>query len=244
MKFILGRKIGMTQVFLDNGVVVPVTRVAAGPCQVVQIKDGKKDNATALQLGFGVKRSFRLSKPAAGHLEGLEPINFLKDFGLENTAGIERGDMITVDTFASGDKVNVIGISKGKGFAGVVKRHHFRGAPKSHGHKHDLRAPGSIGAGGVQRVFKDMRMAGRMGGDRVTVKNLEIVEVHPGINELYIKGAVPGGRNALIMISGDGELKVQKSARNEKVAAAESTNEVVPVEMSAAGVTNASAAQA
>ena len=218
MKFILGRKVGMTQVFLDSGAVVPVTRVIAGPCQVVQVKDEKKDIATALQLGFGAKRSFRLSKPAAGHLEGLEPARFLKDFGLENTSGIERGDIITVETFAAGDKVNVIGVSKGKGFAGVVKRHHFRGAPKTHGHKHDLRAPGSIGAGGVQRVFKDMRMAGRMGGDRVTVKNLEIVEVHQGSNELYIKGAVPGGRNSILMISCEGELKINKKAKATAVA--------------------------
>ncbi|MBI5729395.1 MAG: 50S ribosomal protein L3 [Candidatus Magasanikbacteria bacterium] len=210
MKFILGRKLGMTQVFLDNGVVVPVTRVLAGPCQVVQVKNDKKENATALQLGIGAKRAFRLSKPAAGHLEGLEPVSFLKDFGLDSVDGIERGDVITVDTFATGDKVAVIGTSKGKGFAGVVKRHHFRGGPASHGHKDNLRMPGSIGAGGIQRVFKDMRMAGRMGGERVTVKNLEIVEVRPGTNELYIKGAVPGGRNSILMISGEGDLKVQK----------------------------------
>lgn len=221
MKFILGKKIGMTQVFLENGMVVPVTRVQAGPCQVVQVKDEKKENATALQLGFGGKRSFRLSRPAAGHLKGLAPVSFLRDFGLESVAGIKRGDVITVETFATGDRVNVIGTSKGKGFAGVVKRHHFHGAMKTHGHKHDLRAPGSIGAGGVQRVFKNMRMAGRMGGDRVTVKNLEIVEVHPQANELYIKGAIPGGRNALIMVSAEGELKIKKTEKNEEPPAAE-----------------------
>lgn len=215
MKFILGKKIGMTQVFLESGEVVPVTRVEAGPCQVVQVKDKSKDTVRAIQIGFGTKREFRIKKPQAGHLKGLELSESLHDFTTDKIDGVERGDMITVGTFASGDRVTVVGTSKGKGFAGVVKRHHFRGAPASHGHKHDLRAPGSIGAGGVQRVFKGMRMAGRMGSDRVTVKNLEVIEVHPDTNELYIKGAVPGGRNALLMISGEGELKVNKKQSKE-----------------------------
>lgn len=213
MKFILGKKIGMTQVFQKDGAVVPVTRVAAGPCQIVQVKDGTKDNAVALQLGFGTPKSYKVKRPAAGHMHDLEQVQFLRDFGIEKTDGIERGDIITVATFATGDVVNVIGTSKGKGYAGVVKRHHFHGAPKTHGHKHDLRAPGSLGAGGVQRVFKGMRMAGRMGNDRVTVKNLEIIEVRPEVNELYIKGAVPGGRNGVVMISGQGELKVEKKSQ-------------------------------
>lgn len=227
MKFILGKKVGMTQIFAKNGDVIPVTKVEAGPCQIVQVKDGKKDNAVALQVGFGTPRSYKVNKPAAGHTKGLEPVSFLKDFGIESVENIERGDVITVETFVVGDKVNVVGTSKGKGFAGVVKRHHFRGAPASHGHKHDLRAPGSIGAGGVQRVFKGMRMAGRMGNDRVTVKNLEIVEINLEKNEIYIKGAVPGGRNSVLMIQGTGELKVQKKAAAEpaKEVAPEATNE-------------------
>ena len=200
----------MTQVFLDNGNVVPVTRVKAGPCQVVQVKSDKKENHLALQIGLGQKREFRVKKPQVGHLKDLELSAFLRDFEIEQTDGINRGDVITVSTFNVGDVVNVIGTSKGKGFAGVVKRHHFRGGPASHGHKDNLRAPGSIGAGGVQRVFKNMRMAGRMGGERVTVKNLEIVAIHPDTNELYIKGAVPGARNGLLMISTVGELKVVK----------------------------------
>ncbi len=221
----------MTQVYLGSGEVVPVTRVLAGPCQVVQVKDGVKDNAVALQLGFGAKRAFRQAKPEAGHTKDLEPVQFLRDFGIEKVEGIERGDIITVETFGIGDKVTVIGTSKGKGFAGVVKRHHFRGAPASHGHKHDLRAPGSIGAGGVQRVFKGMRMAGRMGGERVTVKNLEIVEVHADTGEPYIKGAVPGGRNGLIMIAGEGELKVnKKNAPVEAPTAPVEQAEVAPAE--------------
>ena len=126
--------------------------------------------------------------------------------------------MVLVDTFAVGDEIEVTGISKGKGFAGVVKRHHFRGGPASHGHKDNLRAPGSIGAGGVQRVFKGMRMAGRMGGDQVTVKNLEVVEVHPETNEIYVKGAVPGGRNVLV-IQDPVLLKVTKIQRPKKKSA-------------------------
>jgi large subunit ribosomal protein L3 len=213
MKFILGKKIGMTQVFQADGVVVPVTRIQAGPCQVVQIKDGKKDNAIALQIGFGTPRSYQVNKPMAGHVQDLEASKFLRDFSVETVDNVERGDVISVATFNIGDKVNVVGTSKGKGFAGVVKRHHFRGGPASHGHKDNLRMPGSIGAGGVQRVFKGMRMAGRMGTDRVTVKNLEVVEIHPETNEIYIKGAVPGGRNSFLIISGAGELKLEKKDR-------------------------------
>ena len=220
MKFILGKKIGMTQVFSKNGDVIPVTRVEAGPCQVVQIKDGKKDNAVALQLGFGTPRSYKVTKPMTGHLKGLESAQFLHDFGMESVDKFERGDVITVETFTAGDKVEVIGTSKGKGFAGVVKRHHFRGAPASHGHKHDLRMPGSIGAGGVQRVFKGMRMGGRMGTDQVTVKNLEIVNILPEQNELQIKGAIPGGRGGFIIITAEGDLKVQKKAAKTEAAEA------------------------
>lgn len=207
MKFILGRKIEMTQVFLPNGSVAPVTKVAAGPCQVVQVKNGKE---TVVQVGFRQIKEKHLSKPQAGHLKGLTPVGHLKDFKADNQE-IKRGDIITVETFKAGDTVTVRGESKGKGFAGVVKRHHFRGGPASHGHKDNLRAPGSIGAGGVQRVFKGMRMAGRMGGAQITVKNLEIVEVHPETNELYIKGAVPGGRNSILEIFGEGELNLKKA---------------------------------
>ncbi len=213
MKFILGKKIAMTQVFLPSGEVVPVTRVLAGPCTVVLVK---KD---AVQLGFGEKKEWRLSKPQAGHLKDLAHSEFLKEFNSEKTEGLTRGDLVLVDTFTVGDEIEVTGVSKGKGFAGVVKRHHFRGGPASHGHKDNLRAPGSIGAGGVQRVFKGMRMAGRMGGDQVTVKNLEVVEVHPETNEIYVKGAVPGGRNALIIIQGPGELKITKNSKAEEKSA-------------------------
>lgn len=221
MKFILGQKKGMTQIFLENGAVVPVTIVQAGPCQIVQVKNGGKDNNVSVQIGFGEQKSFRLSTPLAGHLKGLNPVRFVKDFAVEKVDGLEKGDAITVETFAKGDIVRVIGTSKGKGFAGVVKRHGFAGGPATHGHKDNLRAPGSIGAGGVQRVFKDMRMAGRMGGEQVTVKNLEIVEIHPDTNEIYLKGAVPGGRNGLLEIYAEGDLKVVKQAAPVEAATAE-----------------------
>lgn len=223
MKFILGKKLGMTQIFRDNGEVVPVTKVLAGPCQVIQVKTKPRDNHTAIQIGFGVKRAFRIDQPTTGHLKGLELAAEINEFPIDKTDGIVRGDIITVATFAPGDIVNVVGTSKGKGFAGVVKRHHFRGAPASHGHKHDLRAPGSIGAGGVQRVFKGMRMGGHMGVDRVTIKNLEIVGVNPEANELLIKGAVPGGRNSILQIFAAGALQVQKVSAPEAPVAPEAT---------------------
>ena len=202
----------MTQIFLPNGEVMPVTRVVAGPCTIVLVKNN------AVQLGFGEKKEWRLSKPMAGHLKDLANSEFLKEFSIEKTEGLTRGDLVLADTFTDGDSIEVTGISKGKGFAGVVKRHHFRGGPASHGHKDNLRAPGSIGAGGVQRVFKGMRMAGRMGGDQVTIKNLEIIKVDAANNEIFIKGAVPGGRNALVIVRGPGELKITKNVKAENSA--------------------------
>lgn len=211
MKFILGKKLGMTQVFSADGDVVPVTRVQAGPCRVVQIK---KDGVKAVQIGFGEIREQRLRKPQIGHLNGLSKVRFLRDFKVQakDLANLERGAVITVAIFKVGDKVMVTGDSKGKGFQGVVRRHGFHGSPASHGHKDQLRMPGSIGAGGPQRVFKGTRMAGRMGGNQVTVKNLEVVEIYPVTNELYIKGAVPGANNGLLIIKAEGDLSVATPA--------------------------------
>ena len=230
MKFILGQKMGMTQVFLEDGAVVPVTRIKAGPCQITQIKNGGKDNSVSVQIGYGEKKSFRLTNPMAGHLKSLDSARWVKDFVVEKVDGFDKGDIITVETFAKGDVVRVIGTSKGKGFAGVVKRHGFHGGPATHGHKDNLRAPGSIGAGGVQRVFKNMRMAGRMGGEQITVKNLEVVEIHPDTNEIYLKGAVPGGRNGLIEIYANGDLKVVKKIKDVVVAQPAETD-IVAVEV-------------
>lgn len=206
MKFILGKKIEMTQIFRPDGTVVPVTRITAGPCVVTQIKTKDKDGVEAVQLGFGTKKKFRVNKPETGHLKDVKmgedetaTIRFLRDITVENH-GLQKGDVINAQTFTAGDKVTVVGTSKGRGFQGVVKRHGFHGQSATHGTKDQERMPGSIGAGGVQRVFKGMRMAGHMGDDRVSVKNLEIVEVYPEQNELMIKGAVPGARGGLLII--------------------------------------------
>ena len=210
----------MTQVFRKDGTVVPVTRVKAGPCVVTQIKAKAKDGVDSVQIGFSEQKKFRLNKPQQGHLKDLPSVKFLRDFKNGKEHNLKRGDMFTVKVFAPGDNITVIGWSKGKGFQGVVKRHHFRGGPASHGHKDNLRMPGSIGAGGVQRVFKGMRMAGRMGNDQVTIKNLEIIEVNPAENELLIKGAVPGARGGLLMITSNaGEIVIEevKQAEAQKV---------------------------
>ncbi len=189
----------MSQKFKEDGTVVPVTLVIAGPCKVTQVKTKEKDGTAAVQIGFDAVK--KLNKPEAGHLKDLENFRQLAEVGVEKPEEYQRGQEIKVTSFVPGDKVQVIGTSKGMGFAGVVKRHHFRGHPTTHGHKDAMRMPGSIGAGGVQRVFKGMRMAGRMGGDRVTIKNLEVVEIDEKNNVLALKGAVPGKRGAIILIS-------------------------------------------
>lgn len=198
MKFILGKKIEMTQKFKDDGQVVPVTMIEAGPCFITQIKTKDKDGYWAVQIGFGRKK---INKPLSGHLKDLGNFRYLREFILEDKE-IEKNknDKITVADFVLGDLVEVIGISKGKGFQGVVKRHHFAGSMATHGHKDQLRMPGSIGSTAPQRVYRGMRMAGRMGGERVTVKNLEVVEINSEKNLIYLKGAVPGGRGSLLSI--------------------------------------------
>lgn len=200
MKFMIGRKLNMTQLFRPDGTVIPVTRISVSPLTVTQVKPN------AVQVGSGMTK--HLNKAAAGHLNGLPSHRTLREFSTKQE--LKRGDTISIETFTAGDVIDVVGTSKGRGFAGVVKRHHFAGAPKTHGHKHDLRAPGSIGAGGVQRVFKGLRMAGHMGSERVTVKNLEVIEVNVEQGEILVKGAVPGARNSVVILqSPQGELKVQ-----------------------------------
>lgn len=196
----------MTQKFAADGRVVPVTKILAGPCTITQIKKQDRDRYQAVQVGFGGRRV--LNKPLAGHLRGLKNFRFLKEFRVSDLEGLERGKNVTVGTFEPGDRVQVTGTSKGRGFQGVVKRHHFHGHPVSHGHKDQLRKSGSIGSGGVQKVFKNLRMAGQMGNEQVTVKNLEIVAIDEENNLLFIKGAVPGARHGLVMISGEGEIKL------------------------------------
>lgn len=199
----IGRKLNMTQTFLPDGTRVAVTRIQLEPNVVTQIK---RFGAQQSAMQIGSRPAKRLNKPDAGHLKDLPPMRVLKEFRSSQDA--KRGDVISLDTFSVGEKVDAIGTSKGRGFAGVVKRHGFAGGPASHGHKDNLRAPGSIGAGGVQRVFKGMRMGGHMGFERVTIKNLEVVSVDAERNEILLKGAVPGARNSVVVItSGNGDLK-------------------------------------
>ena len=208
MKFIIGRKLNMTQIWRGDEVIA-VTGIQAGPCAVVQIKTKDKDGYGAVQIGYGAKKEKNTGKPARGHARGLGNFAHLREFIPESTAGLKRGDLIDVTTFAAGDKVKVTGISKGRGFQGVVKRHGFSGAPKTHGTKDQLRMPGSVGATGPAHVFKGRRMPGQMGNERVTVKNLEVAEVDASKNVLYVKGAVPGALNGLVLVSGPGELAVK-----------------------------------
>ena len=216
MKFIIGQKLAMTQVFKDDGTVVPVTRVKAGPCVVTQIKTKERDNVEAVQIGYGEQKSFRLNKPMRGHLGANPAVRHLRDFNVSEDQGLVQGDLFTVKIFEKGEKVQVVGNSKGKGFQGVVKRHRFKGSPASHGHKDQLRMPGSIGATDAARVFKGTRMAGHMGDARVTVINLEIIEIDVENNELLIKGAVPGARNGLLLISTK-EGKIEPEKKEEVV---------------------------
>jgi large subunit ribosomal protein L3 len=201
---ILGKKIGMTQVFRADGQVVPVTLLKAGPCVVTQRKTPATDGYDAVQVGLMefVKAS-RTNKPTAGHLKkaNAEGAKFMREFRLNRGDGdLKLGDRILVDEFKPNDKVDVIGISKGRGFAGFVKRHHFRGGDASHGSMHH-RAPGSIGASSFpSRVFPGMRSAGHMGTDRVTVRNLEVIEVDTEDNVLMVKGAVPGPNGAYVLV--------------------------------------------
>lgn len=212
----------MTQVFRQDGAVVPVTRVKAGPCVVTQVKTKAKDGSDAVQIGFGDQKLFRLSKPEQGHLKDLPTLRHLRDFPVDGDQGLERGDTFDVSAFKSGEKVQVTGNSKGKGFQGVVKRHGFHGSPASHGHKDQLRMPGSIGATDAARVFKGTRMGGHMGDAQVTVKNLEIVEIDQENQELLIKGAVPGARGGLLLISTkEGKIEVKKEEAPVEAAKAE-----------------------
>lgn len=202
MKGILGRKLGMTQIFDENGVAVPVTIIEAGPCYVTQKKTAKTDGYDAIQLGFG-ETGKRVKKPMTGHLQKANAplVKYLREFKVSDPNAYEEGQKIDVSIFNVGDKVDVTGTSKGKGFAGVVKRHNFAGGPKTHGQSDRWRAPGSAGAGSTPgRVFKGTRMAGRMGNEQVTVQNLKVALVDSDKNLLAVKGAVPGGKNGLIII--------------------------------------------
>ena len=202
---ILAKKLGMTQVFLDDGRVERVTVLEAGPCPVTAIRTDDVDGYVAVQLGFGSVREKRLSKPELGHLKkaGAPPMRHLAEFR-DEAAELQVGETVTAEAFAPGDTVKVSGVSKGKGFQGTIKRHGFASGPKSHG-SHNVRAPGSIGAGAYPaRVFKGIRGPGQMGNKRVTQKGLSVVRVDVENNLLLVRGSVPGPRNAVVEVRTDG----------------------------------------
>jgi len=204
MKGILGKKVGMTQIFDERGEVIPATVIEAGPCFVAQIKTVERDGYSAVQMGFEETKPKHLTRPQLQHLRksDLPPVRYLREFRLgTDGAEYQEGQKVTVDIFEAGELVDVMGTSKGRGFAGVVKRHGFRGGPKTHGQSDRHRAPGSIGACTTPgRVFKGKRMPGRMGGDRVTVQALKVEMVDPERNLLVVRGAVPGAKNGLLVI--------------------------------------------
>lgn len=203
MKGLLGTKVGMTQIFDETGDVLPITLIEAGPCFVTQVREPKSDGYVAVQLGFSEIKPKRLTGGQLGHLKrnDLPPLKYLREFRLKKSDGLSEGDKLTVDVFAIGDRVDVIGISKGKGFQGGIKRHGFSSGPKTHGQSDRERAPGSHGAGTTPgRVFKGSRGPGHMGSERVTSQNVKVVLVDIERNLLGVRGSVPGPKGGLVMI--------------------------------------------
>lgn len=201
-KAILGKKIGMTQIYTEDGTAIPVTVVNAGPCPVIQQKTRDKDGYNAIQIGYGKAAANKLNKPLKGHFAkaDVEPVKYLREIRYDaDTALPEVGTVIKADVFAEGDRVDVIGTSKGKGFAGAIKRWNFKRGPMSHGSKYH-RGVGSQGATDPARVFKNRKMPGRLGNERVTISNLEVVQANPEQNLLLIKGAIPGVNGSLVYI--------------------------------------------
>ena len=204
---LIGKKIGATQIFREDGRADAVTAIQAGPCIVTQVKTEDSDGYAGAQLGFDSVR--RLNKPRAGHLRGVnQRFRILREFGVDDVDEIVIGQLVDASLFSEGDLVDVAGRSKGRGFQGGVKRYNFRGGPKTHGQSDRHRAPGSIGAGSTPgKVIKGLRMAGRMGGVRVTARKLEVTLADPERNLLFVKGSVPGARNSLVLIKRSGARK-------------------------------------
>lgn len=204
LPFILGTKLGMTQIFSDNGTVYPATVIQAGPCNITQIKTIEKDGYSALQIGYLDSKKSKQNKPSLGHFKksNSKPKKHLKEFRYSDFEGVELGDEINLNQFSIGDILQVTGYSKGRGFAGHMKRHNFSGGRASHGKNSVMRKAGSVGAGtSPGRVWKGTRMAGRMGNDKVTVKNLEIVKMDSDNNLLFVSGSIPGPNNNVLYIS-------------------------------------------
>lgn len=203
MKGIIGKKVGMTQVFDEKGNAIPVTVIQAGPCYVTQVRTAERDGYTAVQLGFGETKVLRLTKGQLGHLRrnSLPALRYLREFRIQGDVDVAEGSEVKVDVFARGERVDVIGKSKGRGFAGTIKRHNFNRQPKTHGQSDRERAPGSVGGTtNPGRTFKGQRMAGRMGNDRVTAQNLEVVVVDAERNLLAVKGSVPGANGGIVVV--------------------------------------------
>ena len=203
MNTLFGRKIGMTRIFLEDGSALPVTVIQAGPCSVVQVKSEEKDGYNAVQLGFEGIRETLVNMPMTGHFKNndVKPTRFLREVCMESVDDIEVGGEFKVDVFHEGERVDVSGVSKGLGFMGTVRRHGFKGGPKSHGQSDRWRAPGSIGQSSYpSRVFKGTRMSGRMGGDRITVKNLLVAKIDTENNLICVRGAVPGKNHTFVKI--------------------------------------------
>jgi large subunit ribosomal protein L3 len=202
LKGLIGKKIGMTQIFNEDGLAIPVTVIEAGPCYVTQVRLPEKDGYSAVQLGFGEIKPKRLTGGQLGHLKrnNLPPLKFLREFRVKNP-DVKEGETVTVTVFAVGERVDVVGTSKGKGFAGAVKRYHFKGGPATHGASDRLRAPGSRGSGTTPgRVYKGSRGPGHMGSDRVTSQSLKVVLVDPERNLIGVSGSVPGGHGGLVVV--------------------------------------------
>ncbi len=202
LKGLIGKKVGMTQIFDEAGSVIPVTLIEAGPCYVTQVRRPDLDGYSAVQLGFGEVKPKRISGGQLGHLKrnNLPPLRFLREF-IAKTPDVTEGEKLTVEVFAIGEAVDVVGTSKGKGFAGAVKRYHFRGGPKTHGQSDRNRAPGSHGSGTTPgRVFKGARGPGHMGSERVTAQNLKVVLIDQERNLIGVRGAVPGSKGGVLVI--------------------------------------------
>jgi large subunit ribosomal protein L3 len=202
MEILIGKKLGMTQIIEESGNMTPVSVIQAGPCPVVQIKTDEKEGYSSIQIGFGEAKEGRVSKPLRGHYKrgGVGPCRILKEVRVDDPAQFKVGDQLDVSLFEGSERVHVVGVSKGKGFAGVVKRHNFNRGPETHGSK-NIREPGSVGLCATpSRIFKGKRLPGRMGGRRTTVKNLKLVLIDTENNLLYIEGAVPGATNGFVYI--------------------------------------------
>lgn len=214
VKAILGRKLGMTQIFSDDGRAIPVTVLEAGPCYVTQVRNAGKDGYAAVQLGFDQVADFRVNKPEKGHLKASNApaLRTLVEVRTDDAESYTLGQQVTVETFEAGDKIDVVGMTKGKGFAGAMKRWNFRGKRASHGTERKHRSPGSQNAGTTPgRVFRGKKLAGHLGNERVSILNLEVVETNAQENLLLVKGAVPGAKGSLVLVRSAVKAKVKSS---------------------------------